>query len=66
MKGTQNEMILHHIKTHGSITTIEAFTLYGVTRLSGRIWELRKDYNIEGVREKSSKGKVYIRYFLKE
>lgn len=57
-------MILHHIKTHGSITTIEAFALYGVTRLSGRIWELRKTHNIEGVRETSENGKTYTRYFL--
>ena len=66
MKGTQNEMILHHIKTHGSITTIEAFTLYGITRLSGRIWELRKNHKIEGVKETNKNGKTYMRYFLRE
>ncbi len=66
MKGTQNEMILHHLKEHGSITTIEAFTLYGITRLSGRIWELRKNHNIEGVKETNRNGKTYARYFLKE
>lgn len=54
------------MKEHGSITTIEAFTLYGITRLSGRIWELRKTHNIEGVKETNKNGKTYARYFLKE
>ncbi len=66
MEGTQNEMLLHHMKVHGSITTMEAFNLYGVTRLSGRIWELRKTHNIKGVRETSSNGKTYTRYSLAE
>ena len=38
---SQNERILRHIKDHGSITTLEAFQDYGVTRLSARIWDLR-------------------------
>ena len=59
-------MILHHLKEHGSITTIEAFTLYGITRLSGRIWELRKTHNIEGVKETNKNEKTYTRYFLEE
>ena len=44
---TQNEMILNHIKKHGSITSMEAFAEYNITRLSGRIHELRaQGYNI--------------------
>ena len=39
---TQNEMILQHLKEKGSITSAEAFTLYGVTRLSARIYDLRR------------------------
>ena len=66
MKGTQNEMILHHMKMHGSITTMEAFQMYGVTRLSGRIWELRKNHNIIGTPETTSTGKKIVRYSLKE
>lgn len=63
---TQCEMILHHMKTHGSITTMEAFTLYGVTRLSGRIWELRKNHNIIGTPDTTKSGKKIVRYSLQE
>ena len=66
MKGTQNEMILHHMKVHGSITTMEAFQKYGVTRLSGRIWELRKKYNIISTPVTTINGKKIARYSLKE
>ena len=38
---TQNDRILRHIQDYGSITSMEAITEYGVTRLSGRIWDLR-------------------------
>ena len=64
---TQCEMILHHMKMHGSITTMEAFQKYGVTRLSGRIWELkRQGHNIEKVMDTNENNKTYARYFLKE
>ena len=44
---TQNEMIMRHLKKHKAkgITTLEAFNLYGVTRLSARIFELRENGN---------------------
>ncbi len=47
---TQCEKILRHLEDHGSITTYEAFVEYGITRLSGRIYDLRD----QGVRIKSS------------
>lgn len=34
--------ILNHLKVKGSITSIEAFELYGATRLSAIIFNLRK------------------------
>lgn len=43
---TQNDMILNHLREHGSITSKEAIDAYGITRLSGRIFELRKRGNI--------------------
>lgn len=39
---TQEQIILNHLKTFGSITSIEAIYNYGITRLSARIFELRK------------------------
>lgn len=45
---TQCEQIINHITTRGSITSKEAFELYGITRLSGRIFDLRqRGYDIE-------------------
>jgi len=39
--------ILNHLKAYGSITSMEAFEKYGITRLAARIKELRDDgYNI--------------------
>lgn len=39
---TQHDLILEHMRTHGSITTIEAFSQYGITKLTTRISELRR------------------------
>lgn len=39
---TQNEAVLKHLKTEGSITSMEAFEKYGITRLSARISNLRE------------------------
>lgn len=39
---TQCERILRHLEDYGQITTMDAFIDYGITRLSGRIFELRK------------------------
>lgn len=38
--------VLRHLKDKGNITTFEAFTEYGATRLSAIIFELRKKYII--------------------
>lgn len=38
--------VLRHLKDKGDITTFEAFTEYGATRLSAIIFELRKKYVI--------------------
>lgn len=49
---TQNEKVLRHIERFGKISTMEAFTEYGITRLSARIWDLRHEgYIIAGVRK---------------
>ena len=41
-KTTQCDRILQHLKSKGSITSMEAFEQYGITRLSGRIFDLRE------------------------
>ena len=49
MKLTQRNMVLQHLQEHGSITSMEAIKLYGATRLSGIIFDLRHidGYEIE-------------------
>lgn len=35
-------MVLSHMTKHKTTTSIEAFELYGITRLSARIYDLRE------------------------
>lgn len=41
-KNTQMNAVLNHMRTHGSITSLEAIEKYGATRLSGLIFKLKK------------------------
>lgn len=44
---SQREAVLAHLKEHGSITSLQAINLYGATRLSAIIFDLRhKGYEI--------------------
>ena len=67
---TQKEQVLKHLKNHkNGITSMTAFERYGITRLSGRIFELRRDgHNIitDSVTEKNRFGHpvTYARYRL--
>lgn len=40
---TQNEMVLKHLRTVGSLTRAEAYELYGITELNTRICNLRSE-----------------------
>lgn len=42
MKITQCDRILRHLRDHGSITAIEAFSEYGIFRLAARISDLKE------------------------
>lgn len=48
MKRSQNDQILHYLKTHKrGITPLEAMRKFGCMRLSGRIYELKdRGHNI--------------------
>lgn len=49
---TQCNMILAHMKRNKGITSMEAFSLYGITRLAARISDLRdKGHLIASVRK---------------
>ncbi len=41
-KETQHSRIIEYMKKYGSITTLEAFTDLGITKLTTRISEMRK------------------------
>lgn len=41
-KESQCKMIMAHLAKHKTITSIEAFEFYGITRLSARIYDLRE------------------------
>ena len=41
-KVSQNKKILEHLQTFDRITSLEAINKYGITRLSGRIFDLRE------------------------
>ena len=64
---TQHEMILDYITEFGSITPMEAFGDLGITKLSTRISEMRKEgteFKIEMLKGKNRYGKPtrYARY----
>lgn len=39
----QKHRVLNYMRSHGSITQIEATTELGCTRLPSRIWDLKRD-----------------------
>ena len=64
---SQEDEVLNHLRKYGSITSMTAFRMYDITRLSAKVFELRKDgYEIMTLREKSPNGKTYGRYVLRE
>ena len=69
-KQSQVSMLADHLIQNGSITSIEAIELYGCTRLSARIWDLRHKYGMV-IEAKQETGKNrfgrpvnYVRYSL--
>lgn len=69
---TQNEMILKYLEEKGSITTYDCYSQLYVTRLSARIFDLKKKYGLEfeeeWVTKKNRYGKTcsFKKYILKD
>ena len=38
---SQNQQVLKHLKKHGKISSMTAFTKYGITRLASRVFDLK-------------------------
>lgn len=53
MSDTQEKAVLKYMIKNGGITSMEAFSKLGVTRLSAHIFNLRKTYNIVDIWEES-------------
>ena len=47
----QRQLVLNHLKKKGTITTFQAYDLYGVTRLSSVIYDLKEVVDIDGYME---------------
>lgn len=68
---TQISAVLGHMRTHGSITSMEAIENYGAIRLSGLIFELKKQGHciiteMQQGRNRFGGACNYAKYVLKE
>lgn len=66
---TQNEMILNHLRDHGSITPQEAMARYGCMRLGARIWDLKREGHAITVQRETARNRygdktTYARYSM--
>lgn len=69
-KTTQTDAVYKYMKTHKGISSMQAFSKLGITRLSARIWDLRHkgiDISTSQKTAKTQYGKTaYTVYSLKE
>ncbi len=70
-KSTQRLRIMQHLRKYGTLTSLEAITLYGIMRLSSRISELKaRGERIETVMRKGmnkyGEPVRYAEYHLRE
>lgn len=64
---SQQQTMLRHMQEFGSISPMEAFRLYGCTRLGGHVFFLRrKGWRIRTERRKAKSGGMYAVYHLEE
>ena len=69
---TQREIVLEHLRTHDSITPMEAFSRYGITKLATVISDMIRHEGIhihkELVKSRNRYGRrtAYMKYSLME
>lgn len=71
MKTTQSMKVLEYMKKHGRITSLDAIREIGCTRLSGRIYDLKKmgyaiDKTMEDVPTRTGESTRVAVYSLEE
>jgi hypothetical protein len=60
---TQIERILGHLKTVGTLTSLEAAGLYRCRQLPARVWDLKRDgHSIRTELKEDHTGQRYARY----
>jgi hypothetical protein len=65
-KQTQKQLVLHHLRNFGSITTLIATKRYLCFRLSERIRELERDGHLINHTPVEKNGRRYMAYSLVE
>jgi len=61
----QDSSLAHHLQKVGSITAVEASTLYKIRSLTSNIWRLRAlGMEIMADRRRDITGQRYVRYHL--
>lgn len=69
-QNSQINDVIKHLKAYGSITSLEAFEYYGITRLSGIIYRLKNEFGMdietENKTKKNRHGNIcnYAKYHL--
>lgn len=67
---SQNYTILKHLIEYGTITTMEAYIKYSITRLSGRIYDIKNNYGVDvrsrtrTAKNKFGKTRHFSEYYL--
>lgn len=62
MAKTQCEVVLEHLREHGTITALEAMEQYGIMRLASRISDLREGGCVIDSRKVTRNGKTFAEY----
>ena len=64
---SQTAHVLAHLGSGRGLTPMEAFDRYGITRLSGLVFSLRRrGWRIETVPRTGKRGQRYAEYFLRD
>lgn len=62
---TQNQKIFAYLKSGKSITSIEALNLFGCFRLSARIYDIKRKYNVKINKViLTSEAKNFAKYYM--
>ena len=61
---SQNQLILAHLKAGNKITPLDALSKFGCFRLSGRVYDLRKQGHDIKMRMVQRSGKNFAEYSL--